>query len=123
MTRIDALMETELERLREENFALRQALGMTAPVPAELGLTPCQGRIFAALLKRPSMSRQGLLTVMESNWTNDAAAGLRLVDSQVCKIRKKMRARGIEIETVRDFGYRMPQASKAVAQRVMVTMQ
>ncbi|MBX6364204.1 MAG: response regulator transcription factor [Gemmatimonadetes bacterium] len=72
---------------------------------AELELTPTEFRLLTTLMERRGrvQSRQQLL---ETAWDIHARIETRTVDMHVQRLRAKLGAAGVWIETVRGFGYR-----------------
>lgn len=77
-----------------------------------LGLTPNRARMFDLLLARKDqvVSRAALLDVCMSDEDTD----IKIVDVNICHIRKRLQGSRYEIETVWGRGYRLkPEAKRA----------
>lgn len=113
LARLEAL-EAENDRLRDRCLFLEEAMGLTVEAPVFLGLTTHEARLFGALLKRPMVSKAGVMATLYSERPDDEPE-MKIVDVYVCKIRKKLKPYGIEIETIWGQGYRMTEAMRAKA--------
>lgn len=112
--RLEAL-EAENQRLRDELDMLRTTFGCEPSVwPAEWCLTGKEGRIVGALMARETCTKVQLMAALYQPGVDDEPE-IKIIDVFVCKVRKKLRPFGINIETVWGVGYRMTPAAKAVA--------
>jgi two-component system, cell cycle response regulator CtrA len=110
----------EIESLRGENEQLRDALGITTEIPLCLGLTPYQKRLLGFLLKRDRVPRENMhLAIMRTVGSKRDETDPKMVDATICKMRKKLRPRGIEISTDWGFGYFMAADSKARLRQII----
>jgi two-component system cell cycle response regulator CtrA len=103
--RIRAL-EDEVETLRE---ALRQAEAMLAGGrdvvwPFELGLTPAEGRVFGAL-SRGLLCTKAAICAAGSRGGVLSSVEYKLADVYICKLRRKVRAYGVEFRTIWGEGW------------------
>ncbi len=85
------------------------------------GLTPQQVRMLSILLVQERVSNATLFEVAQS----DAEDADKLVKVQMHKLKRKLGALGLEVETIWGFGYRIPRENReatleklAVAQQV-----
>lgn len=109
-------MEAENERLQDRVWVLEDCLGasIVALAPIEWRLTLSEARIFGALYQRASCTKAQLLATNCEPGVEDEPE-IKIVDVFVCKLRKKLKPYGIEIETLWGQGYRMTPESKAIA--------
>jgi two-component system cell cycle response regulator CtrA len=114
--RLEAL-QSEVGRLRERIAVLEGALGFDSPAPVELRLTPHEALLFNVLTKREMVTKSTALSALYSDFGKDEAEP-KIVDVFICKLRKKVRPFGIEVETVWGQGYRMSAESKAIVQQM-----
>ncbi|MEZ2410518.1 helix-turn-helix domain-containing protein [Bosea sp. RCC_152_1] len=117
--RLEAL-EAENDRLRDRCEFLEEAMGLTVDAPVFLGLTKHEARLFGALLKRPMLTKTGVMATLYSE-RPDEEPEMKIVDVYVCKIRKKLKPYGLEIETIWGQGYRMTEAMRAKAAALIET--
>ena len=109
----DRQLRNENALLREQNALLKSALGMTARVPLPINLTASEERIFGVLMARDVATKEALMIVLYSDDANDWPDP-KILDVMICKLRKKLKALEIKIETVWGRGWHMPAESKAV---------
>lgn len=112
-------LEAENDRLRDELDMLRSTFGVEPVVwPAEWRLTGKEGSVFGALMARDTCTKNQLMAALYQPGA-DHEPEIKIIDVFVCKLRKKLRPFGIEIETVWGLGYRMGPAAKAAAKAQM----
>lgn len=114
-----AALEIENESLRERIAALEETLGIRIETPLELGLSRQESKVFGILFKRELVTKVQGLDVLYGHLPEEDEAEIKIVDVFICKMRKKLKPYKIEIETVWGQGYRMPAASKAIAQALL----
>jgi two-component system cell cycle response regulator CtrA len=107
-----AISERENETLRERVRQLELALYAGAQVPLDWGLTQQESIVVGALLRTEMATKERLMTALYGGRI-DEGAEVKVIDVFVCKVRKKLRAFGLEIETVWGQGYRMSAAARA----------
>ncbi|WP_020179671.1 winged helix-turn-helix domain-containing protein [Methylopila sp. M107] len=100
------IVEAENDELRERIAQLQELLGFHETTPIEWRLTPSEAAVVGFLLKRPMASKDEILSALYSLRPDDPPA-VKIVDVFVCKIRKKIKPFGVEIETVWGQGYRI----------------
>ena len=123
---MSALLQKLVEKLEDENDELRERVrqleelcfGTTALMPAELELTGSESRLLAHLLAAPHATKDSLLAAIYSARPDDPPE-IKIIDVFVCKVRKKIRPFGLDIQTVWGQGYLMPPASKAKLRTMM----
>ncbi|CAM5764651.1 winged helix-turn-helix domain-containing protein [Bosea minatitlanensis] len=108
--RLEAL-EAENGRLRDRVAELEDALGFTIDMPVYLGLSQTEARLFGALMRRPVWSREQLMVALYSH-RPDEPPEIKIVDVFICKIRRKLKPLGIEIENLWGQGYRLAPAMR-----------
>ena len=107
------VLESENARLQERVFWLEEAMGATYETPIWLGLTGHEARILGILLKREVATKEMLLTALYSGRPDGEEPQIKIIDVFICKARKKLKAFGIEIETIWGRGYRLTPEMKA----------
>lgn len=114
--RIEAL-EAENERLRTTIELLEQALGFDDAIafPLEWGLTCSERRILGFLMRHGIVSRQALMTAVDTGTEMDD----RTIDSHIKRARKKLIRFGIQVETLYGEGYYLTPETKAHARTMM----
>ncbi len=104
MSDMVATLRREMETLREENVQLRQQLIPALLCPLAWRLTPQETMCFARLASRPLVSFEAL---NQAAMFRDDIAEENLCKVLVYRIRKKTRAFGVEIKTVKFVGYQL----------------
>jgi len=110
--RIEVLAQ-ELDAAQARIRELEQLLGINLPAPLCLGLTGREQRLFGALMARDFLSKEAAMTAIYDPAAGDAPY-IKIIDVFICKIRRKIKAFGIGIETIWGFGYRIPAADKGI---------
>lgn len=101
-----------IQSLEDRVASLEAAMMGEATPPMEYGLTAHEGRLLGMLITREQCTKEQLLAGIYSARADDPPE-IKIVDVYVCKIRKKLKPFGIEIETLWGVGYRIAPASKA----------
>lgn len=115
--RLEAL-EAANARLRDRVAELEDALGFTIEMPVYLGLTSAEARVFGALMKRPTWTKEQLMVALYSDRPDDPPE-IKIVDVFICKLRKKLRPIGVDIETLWGQGYRLTPAMRERAAAII----
>lgn len=97
-------LEEENDELRERIIVLEEQIGVRIEAPLVLGLTGQEARIFGALMSRDLLTKEMMLAVLYLSRGLDEAEQ-KIVDVFICKMRPKLKAYGITIETVWGRGY------------------
>lgn len=107
-------LQTENESLRDRVSVLEELLygSMDEPLPAEWRLTPCQEKLFRAMLRVPVASHEYLLTASALDYASADPNEPQIVPVHVCKMRPKLAAFGIEIRTHWGVGYSLDSATR-----------
>lgn len=116
MTRLEqqvADLRAENDELREIIAQLREALAPPVVYPAEWQLTPQESTVLAAMACRPVATRLGLMLALFGDRDADDMPEPKNIDVYICKMRKKLRPHGIEIENVFGVGFRLAPAVRA----------
>ena len=108
-------MDEIVEHLQDEISVLRERIQqleeMLMPhgvrVPPEYRLTSTEARLFVHLASRDVASKESLMLALYSDRAGDPPE-IKIVDVMVCKMRKKIAAFGIRIETIWGQGYSLP---------------
>jgi two-component system cell cycle response regulator CtrA len=109
--RIEAL-EAEVERLQARIEQLEEAAGIRFVTPLEWRLTPAEMRVFGVLMARELATKDAIMAALYRDTGRDEAE-IKIVDVLVCKIRAKLRAFDVSIQTVWGQGYRLTPPTKA----------
>jgi two-component system cell cycle response regulator CtrA len=110
LTRIVAEQEETIIQLREAS----RPLDWTPPV--ELGLTVSEARIVADLYKGGGevRSKDQIFHSLYHDRMDDNTPEMKIVDVLVCKLRKKLKAYGIEVVTDWGRGYHLDEPSMGI---------
>lgn len=97
--------QQEIETLRERVRQLEDALVPdAATVPIEWQLTSSEARLFAFLTTREVATKTAIMQALYSD-RPDEDPEIKIVDVFICKLRKKVKPFGVDIETVWGRGY------------------
>jgi hypothetical protein len=117
-----ALM-TELQTLRDRVEELERAVGvdqgLTTRLRIAFGIEPALAPILGMLFKRNFVTHDSLYTVLyagrlECDWPQP-----KIMDVQICKLRRKLKRFGIVIKTQWGEGWSMSVADKAKVRAVL----
>ena len=106
----------EVVELRREVQALRDTLeAMRSSLESEPGLkliqiahlTRAERLLLGILIRRRRATRDQLMTALYCH-RPDTEPCAKIIDTYICKIRKKLKPHGIEIKTVWCAGYEIP---------------
>lgn len=103
-----------IERLEEENDVLRERIAMLEtmlsgpedilPIEVAMALSNSERLVLGALLQRERVSKDQIMATLYRNSGKDEAEP-KIVDVFICKIRKKLKPFGVDIETLWGTGY------------------
>src|SRR5579862_8433162 len=76
--------------------------------------SPLEAAMLATMLRRDQITKERLHTVIEQNrpTQGQVPVDVKMVDVMICKLRKKLRAHGINVETIWGIGYLMSSADR-----------
>lgn len=113
--RVDGL-EADNQRLRDRIDELERLLGMDSSsvnrFPVEWRLTPSEARVLGFLATREQASKEAIMLALYVERPDDPPE-IKIVDVFICKLRKKVKNFGIEIETLWGQGYRLSRVMRA----------
>lgn len=116
MTGAGALM-TETQRLRDRIEELERVLGVDRSLTSKLrdvfGLEPGLSPILGMLMQRIFVSHSSLYTVLYANRPECDWPEPKILDVQICKLRRKLKKIGASIDTRWGEGWMMTAANKA----------
>lgn len=112
LTAANARLQDEVDLLKAEKIGH----GFLAPV--EWGLTGKEMGVFGLLMERDLASRDNIMFALYSDRIDDWPEA-KIVDVFVCKLRKKVEAFGILIETRWGKGYFMSPAMKGFVRELI----
>ncbi len=107
--------------LVEENVILKERIAMlerrvlvdrTIRPPLEWNLTRSEVTMFQTMITLELATKDALLTALYSDRADDEPDP-KIIDSYLCKMRKKLRPFGVEILTVWSRGYRLDPTVRA----------
>jgi DNA-binding winged helix-turn-helix (wHTH) protein len=109
---------TEVTRLRgeldEAHETIAQLRALLAPpemaFPSLWKLTPKESDLLRVLMATPEITKEHLITAL---YDQDPDVEIKVIDVLVCKLRRKVLADDVKIETVRGRGYRIAPEVKA----------
>jgi DNA-binding response OmpR family regulator len=106
----------EVVELRREMQALRDALeDMRSSLEREPGLkliqiahlTPTERLLLGILIRRRRVTKDQLMTALYCDRPDNEPCA-KIIDTFICKMRRKLEPHGIEIKTVWNAGYEIP---------------
>jgi DNA-binding response OmpR family regulator len=122
MSEVDQL-RGENERLRDRVEELGRVLGVDQSLTSRLrdvfGLEAGLAPILGMLMKRAFVSHSSLYTVLYAGRPECDWPEAKVMDVQICKLRRKLRKHGVTIETRWGEGWRMSIADKARVRTVL----
>lgn len=89
----------------QRHEALEDALGLTASVPREYGLTPTESLLYGLLSKARVLSKDRAFVALYGHL--DEPPGEKIIDVLICKVRGKLAKHGLQVENVWGVGYRL----------------
>jgi two-component system cell cycle response regulator CtrA len=92
------LLESKNESLRGQSSQLEQAIGIAAEPPVMFGLTKSEATTFGVLLSTRLPRRETFMLALFSDRVDDAP-DQKIIDVFICKLRKKLKPYGIDVET------------------------
>lgn len=104
-------LEIVNEELQEQILALKELVGMTKPKPSFIRLTATESKLFNGLMVAQFLTKESILTLLYAERLGDEPMQ-KIIDVYVCKLRKKLRPYGVEIDTVWGRGYSIKQDMK-----------
>jgi two-component system cell cycle response regulator CtrA len=113
------LLEAENEALRDRVWQLEEALGGAAvDFPLFLDLTSQESICLGVLLTTKCPRKATFMTALYGHLPNSEVEA-KIVDVYICKVRKKLVAHGIAIETAWGQGYFLNEETKAKLRELM----
>lgn len=110
----EAALAAALERAEARIAELEAERGRGFLPPLEWGLTGAQARLFGCMMSREVMTRDAAMVAMYRDRCGaDDEPEIKIVDVQVCKMRKALKPFGIEIRTRWGVGYFLTEEAKA----------
>jgi len=113
-----AAIEAENDELREKVRVLEDLIGSRIEAPPMFSLTPSEEKVLGLLQKREMATKNQIMYALYAA-RPDEDPQLKIIDVYICKIRKKLKRFGIEIETRWGRGYALTPASKAIIQQLL----
>lgn len=111
---MDEMVEMLRDRIALLEERVRQLENALAPVwnaPVEWRLTSSESRVFSHLMTRDVATKDSIMAPLYSDQLKDEVEP-KIVDVFVCKLRKKLRPFGIQINTVWGQGYGLADRSQ-----------
>lgn len=109
--------------MRDRVLQLEQILGIdsseTGRIREAFGLEPDLARILGMLLKRNFVSHESLYTVMYGHRPECEWPDAKVLDVQICKLRRRLKTYEITIKTRWGEGWSISIANKAKARAVL----
>ncbi len=110
-------LEEENDDLRARVKALEELTGVSFEAPPQFRLTRNEAVIFGLLLKGQLVRRSSMMEELYLHEQDEA--DIKIVDVWVCKMRRKLKPYGIEIQTQWGQGYFLSPESKLIAQGLL----
>lgn len=115
------VVERENDVLRERVTQLEALLMDCVRPPLEWGLTTLEAQCFGVLVNRTVATKDAIMAALYSNRPSAGdVPDIKIVDVFVCKMRKKLRPFGVEIQTVWGQGYSLDQQVRSTYARAIV---
>lgn len=112
--RIRELLE-RVEELQDRLERIEASLIETLEPRYVADLTRSEQLLVALLMRRERVRREELHSFLYSDRpADDEEAEMKIVDVFICKIRKKLKPFGVEIQTIYGEGFCLPRASKEI---------
>jgi DNA-binding response OmpR family regulator len=103
---------SEIERLRDRVEELEGLLGLHLNLPNELGLTPLELKYIGFLMRKEIANQDMILTAVYGGLPECDQPNLKTIEVHICKIRKKLRAKGLSIKSRYNVGYYLEDSAK-----------
>lgn len=100
-----ARQQQEIDTLRARIRELEDAMMPPLALPIEWGLTGSEAQVFSFLTTRELASKEQIMSALYGLRAGAEEVEPKIVDVFVCKIRKKLKPFGVNIETVWGRGY------------------
>lgn len=113
ITRPGSGIQRQLEMLRERNKQLEALLGQALFINPKLKLSRNEEKTTLALYARDRLPKDGMYQLLYGDMRESDQPGPKVLDVLIFLLRRKLRRRGIRIETLHGFGYMMSTESKA----------
>jgi DNA-binding response OmpR family regulator len=114
---------SEMERMRDRVLQLEQILGIdsseTGRIREAFGLEPDLARIMGMLLKRNFVSHESLYTVMYGHRPECEWPDAKVLDVQICKLRRRLKPHDVTIATRWGEGWSISVPNKVKARAVL----
>ncbi|MGX9443927.1 winged helix-turn-helix domain-containing protein [Nitrobacteraceae bacterium UC4446_H13] len=111
------------EQLEEARYQIRLLKG--EPEPFEfmtgLGLTKMEARLLQVIAQRGRVSKEAVFQTLYCDRDADKQPDGRSVEVMLTRVRKRLRAHDIEIQTLYGIGYAMTSANVERLKEVLVT--
>lgn len=114
-----SMLEQENVRLRDRVAILEQALVGCDVSFVRLGLPRREERILAVLLTRTRVSKEQLHAAVYADEHEVDTPEPAVIESHVCKLRRKLRALGVAVSSGRYNGYWMEPDQKDALRRLL----
>lgn len=90
-----------LDRIEE----LEGLLGLTLKLPNEFGLTQTEMKCVGAILRRGCINQEAIYAAIYGSKPDNEQPDIKIIDVYICKIRKKLKARGYVLKNLFGIGY------------------
>lgn len=119
MTDVERRLREEVALLQEEVRWLKDLLAPPGFLPAVFKLSAHEERTLKALLSRKEWTREALYESIYLYSNEPNIPDMRMIDTVICKLRRKIKPWGIEIETLYGQGFRIAPAMRAYAAKII----
>lgn len=110
-------LRVENEELREKVRQLEEIIGFHAQAPVVFGLNRREEMVLGILTKRDRVTKGQIMIALYSDQVG--GPDIRIIDVYICRLRKKLKGFGIEINTIWGIGYSLTPASKAIIKKFL----
>lgn len=105
---------SEVERLRDRVEKLEKSIGLKVVGWPVAGMSAMEWQMAQLLLRRQRISRESAFdAIYGSHHESDQPESLRVIDTIVCRMRKRLRGYGITVKNVWHEGYYLDADSRS----------
>jgi DNA-binding response OmpR family regulator len=96
---------SELQRALDRIEELEELLGLNLKLPNEFDLTPTEMQCVGAIVRRGIVNQEAIYTAVYGSRPESQQPDIKIIDVYICKIRKKLAAKGYALKNNFGVGY------------------